>query len=188
MLSLHFRGKALLAISPERISAMQYAANRSTDKSIDRDRSHAIRRIGLTDRNVRSRRCTDDESRACVFLQAYISLDTLFRASSRSFYTSILAPFKLLFLLYLSSPDSRKNSLLSSPTSVSFVSRSLLPFRRPYYLSIQAGTFTLMYEVNRKARCVHTSRDRGLEAAAIFSFTRQDKKRPRHAATTCTPI
>lgn len=67
MLSLHFRGKALLAISPERISAMQYAANRSTDKSIDRDRSHAIRRVGLTDRNVRSRRCTDDESQACVF-------------------------------------------------------------------------------------------------------------------------
>ena len=43
-----------------------------------------------------------------------------------------------------------------------------------------SGAFTLMYEVNRKARCVHTSRERGLGAATIFSFTNRTKK-----AATC---
>lgn len=97
--------------SPRNIAAIRCILlrriDRRTDKSIDRDRSHAIRRFDLTDRNVRSHRCVTRRRwiSSLRVLRAYFSLDALFRASSRLVYTSIFDPFELLLLLSLFYPS-----------------------------------------------------------------------------------
>lgn len=112
----------------------------------------------------------------CVFFffyEPYFYLDALFRASSRLVLSIYLPAPSFNFFFLLSSPDSRKDLLLLLHLSSS---------PRLYYLPAQAGTFTLMYEVNRKARCVHTSRDRGLsEYSSDFLVHQAGRKK----AATC---
>lgn len=120
-------------------------------KSIDR--SHAIRLESLqpTKRTIPP---TMNRSRDTLrFLRAYFYLPCALICPS--VFTPLERASSSL------SPKGRFATLLLPPLLRSFSRSFFFPplsfFRRLYYSAGASRAFTLMYEVNRKARCVHTS-------------------------------
>lgn len=128
------------------------------------------------------RRATNANRSAAIRWRDLIN-ETVFRcqAPTMNLRPSIFAHSVLFFFLFFLlvpifprkiDPRVRCSlSLLSRSFFFPFLSYLVRGIARP-----NSGAFTLMYEVNRKARCVHTSRERGLGAATIFSFSSRTKK------------